>query len=92
MEEVTEGINNICTVDHSRGYYVLRGVVAGYGGGRCCGEKISTLDLGQPRVVLGEGLKDIRAQRYRGDFYGRVCSHMTAKNAHSEFVDLSDIS
>ena len=26
-----------------------------------------TLDLDQPRVVLGEGLKDIHGQLYRGD-------------------------
>jgi len=35
--------------------------VTGYGGARCCGKKnlVMTLNLVQPRVVLGEGLKDI---------------------------------
>ena len=28
---------------------------------------VTTLDLGQPRVVLGEGLKDIHRQLCRGD-------------------------
>ena len=28
---------------------------------------VTMLDLGQPRVVLGEGLKDIHGQLYRGD-------------------------
>ena len=28
---------------------------------------VMMLDLGQPRVVLGEGLKDIHGQLYRGD-------------------------
>ena len=32
------------------------------------------LDLGQPRMVLGEGLKDIHGQLYQGDFL-RVYSH-----------------
>jgi hypothetical protein len=38
---------------------------------------VTTLDVGQPRVVLGKGLKDTRGQRYRGDLCGR-CSHTTA--------------
>ena len=29
---------------------------------------VTALDLGQPRVVLGEGLKDIYVQLYWGDF------------------------
>ena len=29
---------------------------------------VMTLDLGQPRVVLGEGLKAIRTQLYRSEF------------------------
>ena len=28
---------------------------------------VMTLDLGQPRVVLGEGLKHIHGHLYRGD-------------------------
>jgi hypothetical protein len=39
---------------------------------------VTTLFLGQPRVFLGEGLKDIHRQRYWGDLYGRVCSHTSA--------------
>jgi hypothetical protein len=53
--------------------------VSGYGGVRCCVKNlVTTLDLGQPIVVLGEGLKDIHGQRYRGGLCERICSHTTA--------------
>jgi hypothetical protein len=39
---------------------------------------VTMLDLGQPRVVLGKGLKDVHGQQYRDDLCGRVCSHTTA--------------
>ena len=34
---------------------------------------VTTLDLDPPRVVLGEGLKDMHRQRYRGGLCERVC-------------------
>ena len=37
-----------------------------------------SFDLGQPRVVLSEGLKDIHEKRYRSDLCGRVCSNTTS--------------
>ena len=39
---------------------------------------VTMLDLGQPKVVLGEGLKDIHRQRYWSYLCGRVCDNMTA--------------
>ena len=66
MEDVIEGLNNMCTVVGDIisfvarvARYVVQGVVAK--------NLVITLDLGQPRVVLGEGLKDIHGQLYRGD-------------------------
>jgi hypothetical protein len=37
VEEVTDGLNNMCTVVGDIMFFVAR--VAGYGGARCCGEK-----------------------------------------------------
>jgi hypothetical protein len=37
MENVTERLNNMCTVVGDIMFSVVR--VAGYGGARCCGEK-----------------------------------------------------
>ena len=66
MEEVIEGLNNMCTVVGDIissvaqvAGYVVQGVVAK--------NLVRTLDLGQLRVVLGEGLKDIHEQLYRCD-------------------------
>jgi hypothetical protein len=39
---------------------------------------MTMLDLGQPRVVLGEGLKYIHGYQYQGDLFGCVCSHTIA--------------
>jgi hypothetical protein len=39
---------------------------------------VTMLDLGQPKVVLGERLKDIHGQRYRINLSGHVYSHITA--------------
>ena len=38
---------------------------------------IMILDLGQPRVILDEGLKDIHEHPYRGDHCARVYGHTT---------------
>ena len=45
---------------HGRGYYILH-IVGDRNGGEVAVAKnlVMMLDLGQPRVVLGEGLKDI---------------------------------
>ena len=65
MEEVIEGLNNMCTVVGDIISSVAR--VAGYVvQGVVVKDLVRTLDLGQPRVVLGEGLKDIHGQLYRG--------------------------
>ena len=66
MEEVIEGLNNICTVVGD----IISSIawVAGYGGARCCGEKsCDDVRFGQPRVVLDEGLKDIHGRLYQSD-------------------------
>ena len=39
---------------------------------------MTTLDLGQSRVVLGEWMKDIHRRRYQSDLCGRVCCNTTA--------------
>ena len=50
------------------------------------------LDLGQPRMVLGEGLKDIHGQLYQGDFlrvYSHtICSWMKFMNLKMHFQSL----
>ena len=66
MEEVIEGLNNMCTVvgvlyPPWRGWpdVVVQVDVAK--------NLVTMLDLGQFRVVLGERLKDIHGQLYWGD-------------------------
>ena len=60
-------------------YYVLRGPGGRIRDARCCGVKSrDEVRLGESRVVLGEGFKDIHGQRYQGDHCGCVCSHMIA--------------
>ena len=38
---------------------------------------ITILDLGQPIVILDEGMKDIHEHPYRGDHCARVYGHTT---------------
>ena len=53
---------------------------------------VTMLDLGQPRVVLGEGLKAIHTQLYRSDLEGSIATRLLMdevhepKNALSEFM------
>ena len=55
-------------VYRGRGYYIFRGVVADMVVQVVVAKNLVTmLDLGQPKVVLDEGLKDINGQLYRGD-------------------------
>ena len=55
-------------VYRGRRYYILRGVVADMVVQVVVAKNLVTmLDLGQPKVVLDEGLKDINGQLYRGD-------------------------
>ena len=55
-------------VYRGRRYYILRGVVADMVVQVVVAKNLVTmLDLGQLRVVLGEGLKDIHEQLYRCD-------------------------
>ena len=67
MEKVIKELNNMYTVVGDIISFVA--CVTGYGGARCCGKKnlVMTLNLVQPRVVLGEGLKDIHGKLYQGD-------------------------
>jgi hypothetical protein len=58
VEEVTEGLNNMCTM--------VRDIISSVARwkdmvmlGVAAKNLVTTLDLSQPRVVLGEGLKDI---------------------------------
>jgi len=49
---------------------------------------VTTLDLGPPRVVLGEGLKDMHRQRYGGDLCERVCCGHTTTHRRSSWIVL----
>ena len=77
VEEVTERLNNMCTMVWDIMSSVAQ--VAGHDGARYCGENVTTTsDLDRPRVVLGEGLKDIHGQQYwSDDLCRRACSDMT---------------
>ena len=60
-------------------YYVLRGPGGRIRDARCCGVKSrDEVRLGESRVVLGEGLKDINGERYRGDLLWTRFSNTTA--------------
>jgi len=57
---------------------------------------VTMLDLGQPKMVLGEGLKDVHGQLYQDNLYGSIATRLLmdevheSKNTLSEFMDLSD--
>ena len=68
MEEVIERFNNICTVVGDiissvawvAGLDMVVQIIV-------VKKLVTMLDLGQPKVVLDEGLKDIHGQLYQGD-------------------------
>ena len=78
MEEVTEGLNNMCAVIGDLLHPPWRGWPNMVVPGIVMKNLVMGLDLGQPRVVLGEGLKDIHGERYRGDLCGHVCTNTIA--------------
>ena len=97
VEEVTERFNNMCTVVGD-----IISSVAWVAGSDMVVQivvvkkLVTMLDLGQPRVVLGEGLKDIHGQLYWDDLYGSIATRLLMdevhehKNALLEFMDLND--
>jgi len=76
VEEVTEGLNNMCVVVENImspwcGWpMVAPGIV-----GKIL---VTTLYLGQFRVVFSKRLKIFHGQQYRDDLCGRLCGHITA--------------
>ena len=97
MEEVIERFNNMCTVVgdiiSSVAWVAVSDMVVQI---VVVKKLVTMLDLGQPRVVLGEGLKDIHGQLYWDDLYGSIATRLLMdevhehKNALLEFMDLND--